>query len=192
MIIKLDKSIFIQFLHMCNWQKNWKNFKKRSRKHFFKGVWSFLQNFDIFDFWLLTSYEIILELDKTYSLCACKKKKKIMIIKLDKSIFIQFLHMCNWQKIERISKNGPESTFLWVCEVFYKILTFLTFDFWLPMKSYWNWTKHIPYAHIKKIKKIMIIKLDKSIFIQFLHMCNWQKNRKNFEKRSRKHFFKGW
>ena len=85
-----------------------------------------------------------------------------MIIKLDKSIFIQFLHMCNWQKIERISKNGPESTFLWVCEVFYKILTFLTFDFWLPMKSYWNWTKHIPYAHIKKIKKIMIIKLDKN------------------------------
>ena len=73
MIIKLDKSIFIQFLHMCNWQKNRKNFEKRSRKHFFMGVWSFLQNFDIFDFWLLTSYEIILELDKTYSLCAYKK-----------------------------------------------------------------------------------------------------------------------
>ena len=59
------------------------------------------------------------------------------------------------------------------------------------MKSYCKWTKHLPYAQVKQFKKI-IIKLDKSIFIEFLHMCNWQKNRKNFEKRPRKHFFKGW
>ena len=35
-----------------------------------------------------------------------------MIIKYDKSMFIQFLYMCNWHKILRISKQGPESTFL--------------------------------------------------------------------------------
>ena len=63
--------MLIKFLYMCNWHKNRKNFEKRSRKHFFKDVWSFLPNFDIFDFWLLTSYEIILQMDKTYALCAC-------------------------------------------------------------------------------------------------------------------------
>ena len=66
MIIKFDKSIFTQFLHMINWQKNRNNFENESRNHFFQKC---------FYFWLLTSYEIILHMDKTYALCTSIKIK---------------------------------------------------------------------------------------------------------------------
>ena len=93
--------------------------------------------------------------------------------------------------IERISKNGPECTFLKGVIRFFQI--FDIFDFWLLTSYEITFQMHKTYClrQNKNVKKIMLIKFDKSIFIQFLHMCNWHKNRKNFEKRSRKHFFKG-
>ena len=80
------------------------------------------------DFWLLTSYEILLQMDKTNALCT-SKTFFFIIITFYKSIFIQFIHMNNWLKIETLSKNGPESTFLRGWYVFFLKFTFLTFDF---------------------------------------------------------------
>jgi hypothetical protein len=84
--------------------------------------------------WLLTSYEIILQKDKTYVLWTIKRNMTVCSY----SFYTCIIDQIN-KKIKRISKNGPESTLRAISFRFFLLLNF----------TLWSWLDvHLEYENL--------------------------------------------